>query len=236
MMINLVGYNRLDPRGSPGKNEDEKHMATTNQISVLDNALITCKNGVITSAEIEGIIAQYESSLKDPNLLETGKNVGLFNGLLRIINNTLIKPLFKDDKGRIDYELMDSIFSYIYIPLCYRYSHIPSIHNFLYHLIPIDISYAYDIKNGIDRHTGNKVNSSYTAFLVKWDRICDSDLLDYIVHTSSIGGIFRAKTKGYREEQTVYLAPIQNTAKIGEKELQEIAEKDDAPTLPDMDL
>ena len=77
-------------------------MATTNNISVLNDALITCKNGVITGSEIESIITQYESTLKDPNLLETGKNVGLFNGLLRIINNTLIKPLFKDSKGRKD--------------------------------------------------------------------------------------------------------------------------------------
>lgn len=211
-------------------------MAQNTSVEVLSDTLITCNSGVITNTQIEKIITEYESSLRDPALLETGKNIGLFNGLLRAINNSLIKPLFKDNKGRIDYELMDSIFSYIYIPLCYKYSHIPSIHNFLYHLIPIDISYAYDIKNGIDRHSGNKLNSSNTDLFIKWDRICDSDLLDYIVHTSSIGGIFRAKTKGYREEQTVYLSPVQNMAKIGEKELQEVAEKEDAPTLPDMDL
>lgn len=211
-------------------------MATTNNISVLNDALITCKNGVITSAEIEGVITQYESTLKDPNLLETGKNTGMFNALLRNIKKYCIKEIYRKDNGDLDYTVLDNIFDYIYIPLCYKYNHIPSIHNFIYHLIQVDLSCMYDVKKGIYPNDGSRVNKLHSEILRKWDRVCDSDLLDYVVATSSIGGIFRAKTKGYREEQTVYLSPIQNTAKISEKDLQEIAEKEDAPTLPDMDI
>lgn len=211
-------------------------MAQNTNVSVLNNALVTCKNGVITSTEIEDVITQYESNLKDPNLLENGKNTGMFNGLLRQIKRYCIKEIYRKDNGDLDYIALDNIFDYIYIPLCYKYNRVPSIHNFIYHLIQVDLSCMYDVKNGIYPNDGSRVNKLHSDILRKWDRICDSDLLDYVVATSSVGGIFRAKTKGYREEQTVYLSPVQNMAKIGEKELQEIAEKDDAPTLPDMDL
>ena len=195
----------------------------------IENVLINNDQGIITEKDIEKSIENYSLSLKDPNDLYNPKNM-LFNGLLRYIYNHNIKYIIPDTKEN-DYELLDKIFRIIYLPLCYRYSRVPSINNFCNHLLNKDIQYLYDVKSGTYRDVyKSKVNINHSIILQKWDEICNGDLSDYIVHTSSIGGIFRAKTKGFRENDTIKVE-LTNTPVLDLKQIQSAIDID-IPVLP----
>ena len=181
------------------------------------NVLVKSERGFLTELDIQNSIEAYKDTLIDPDELFNNKSFR-FNGLLRYIHSHNIKSILPNTR-RYNYELLDNIFCNIYIPLCYIYNHVPSVSNFICHLIQSDINNIYDIKTGTYRSYGSKVNPELQRFVLKWDSICDSDLVDYITHTNSIGGIFRAKTKGFQEQQSIKLeidvqAPTLDTKQI----------------------
>ena len=67
-----------------------------------------------------------------------------------------------------------------------------------------------------------------------YDSACNSDLIDFIVQTSSIGGIFRAKTKGFREEQTIRIDTVTASPMLNTSQINTLLQSD-LPTLPTND-
>ena len=197
------------------------------------NTLVTTDNGNITEYDIQECIDRYIDTLKDPNDIYNNKTMS-FNGLLRFIYNTKLKHIVKHSNDHdYNYPVLDSIFTSIYLPLCYKFNHVPSVSNYCNHLINIYISNIYDIRTGLYRpdYTA-KVNPITRSYITKWDEMCDTDLVDYIVHTNSIGGIFRAKTKGFREEQPIKLEISVQAPTLDTKQLDRIANTE-TPILPD---
>ena len=195
----------------------------------IENVLINNECGIITEKDIEKSINEYSLSLQDPNELYNSKNM-LFNGLLRYIYKHNIQYIIPDTYSN-DYMLFDNIFYSIYLPLCYKYNRVPSINSFANHLLNKHISYIYDLKTGSYRDiSGSKVNINVLTIIKNWEEICNGDLSDYIVHTSSIGGIFRAKTKGFRENDTIKIE-LRDNPVLDLKQIQTAIDID-IPVLP----
>lgn len=195
----------------------------------IENVLINNQCGIITEKDIEKSIEQYSLSLQDPSELYNSKNM-LFNGLLRYIYKHNIQYIIPNTYEN-DYVLYDNIFYSIYLPLCYKYNRVPSINNFANHLLNKHISYLYDLKTGSYRDiSGSKVNINVLSIIKNWEEVCNGDLSDYIVHTSSIGGIFRAKTKGFRENDTIKIELRENPV-LDLKQIQSAIDID-IPVLP----
>ena len=193
----------------------------------VEDNLIEYNGKIITSGDLESVINRYLSTLINP--ADIYKNNRLFNGMLLYIYKHLIIYILPNSYNN-DYELFDSIFNNIYIPLCYLYNHIPTVSNFCI-LIHIDYNQFYDIKSGthID---GSKVNNNTHRIIQKWISICNSELLDNIIHNNSIGSMFLAKVHGFREDNITNVNITVNTPQISESQLNSIA-KSGLPMLPD---
>ena len=117
------------------------------------------------------------------------------------------------------------IFTNVYINLCYSFSYVPLLTVFTNHLVHIDISNIYSIKDGIRfNNQGNDNNNYYLYKLcLKWLSICDSDLFTHIAHTGSIGGMFLAKVKGYSDQPQNSVQITIQAPRIDEKQIEALA-------------
>ena len=94
---------------------------------------------------------------------------------------------------------------------------------FIYHVLHIDLTYIYNIKDGI-RLDGSKVINNSSNYIKMWQQYCDSDLFNHIAQTNSVGGMFVAKVRGYSDQPTPAAAITVNlTPNIDEKQLKSIA-------------
>lgn len=197
---------------------------------MIDDILVKNRKGIITQKDIEISIDEYQSTLRNPEELYSQKSM-VFNGLLRHIYKTNIKPILPD-KQQNDYLLLDNIFIYIYLPLCYSFNRLPSISTYCNHLVNISYSNIYNIKNGVFVN-GYKVNKDIQVIIKKWDEYCTTDLVDNIIHTNSIGCIFRAKTIGFSEQQNINIQVTpQNVPALDVNQLEQIAQSDEITPPP----
>lgn len=182
------------------------------------NALVQSERGFITEYDLENTIQNYTNKLEHPEDLYNIKNM-LFYGLLREIYNRNIQYVLPEGPKH-NYNLLDAIFYKIYIPICYHYGRVPSIHSFIIHLCGLDLNIFYDIRTGVYRANDTKPNPQTAALVAKWETACNGDLIEYVVHSNSIGGMFRLKTKGFSEEQRITVnvasaAPTLDTTQLG---------------------
>ena len=190
----------------------------------IDNILVSCKAGVITSKDIQISINNYLETLYNPNEIYNNKPM-LFNGLLEYIYKHNIKHLlqYNETNNNYDWNLLNDIFINIYINLCYSFGYIPMLSTFIYHVLHIDLTYIYNIKDGI-RLDGSKVINNSSNYIKMWQQYCDSDLFNHIAQTNSVGGMFVAKVRGYSDQPTPAAAITVNlTPNIDEKQLKNIA-------------
>ena len=109
---------------------------------------------------------------------------------------------------------------------------VPNVNTFCNHLINIYIDSIYDIRTGSFRPDFKyKVNPNIQSLIAKWDEICNTELVDYVVHTNSIGGMFRMKTKGFREEQPIKLEISVQAPSLDTKQIS-TGIQNDVPLLP----
>ena len=193
----------------------------------VNNILVRYNDIVITEDELENCINRYISTLNNPD--DIYKNHRLFNGMLLYIYKHLIRYVLPNNYNN-DYELLDTIFTDIYIPLCYLYNHIPNIANYCI-LVNLQYSYFYDLKTGIYKD-GSIVNNKSKYIIQKWIDICNGELIEDIIHRNSIGSMFLAKVHGFREDNITQVNLTVNVPTISEKQLNAIAGSD-YPTLPD---
>ena len=86
--------------------------------NVIDNVILEYNDIVITEYELEKHINQYIETLNNPD--DIYKLHRTFNGLLLYLYKHLIRYVLPNNYNN-DYELLDTIFTDIYIPLCYLY-------------------------------------------------------------------------------------------------------------------
>ena len=197
-----------------------------------EEILVSCEAGIITSSDIQRSINEYLAKLHDPNDIYCNKPM-IFNGLLEHIFTKNIKHIIPNSNF-INYELLDDIFNRIYLNLCYSFSYVPMVTTYTSHLIHVDISYIYTIKNGLrlDNDSNREYNIKLYSLVSKWLTVCDSDLFNHITQTGSIGGMFLAKVKGYSDQPQQQINIAIETPRIDEKQLARLAVTP-APQLPD---
>ena len=243
-MINLVGYNRLDPRGSTEKNEDEKHMGRTyldklkttlveDDKHEIDDVLICTISGkVITRSQIEYYTDEYKNTLFNPEMIY--KKSACFTGLLNYVFKRLVIPILPKQK-EYDYILLDSIFNNIYIPLCNSYGYMPNLYTFCY-ISNMDIQYIKSLLSSKHSH-GDRVNINTLRIIKNWLNVCESNNLSNVMDHNSIGSMFVLKSVyGYSETQTVRIEAGQTTPKIDEMQIQKMGNFEELPPSDDMDF
>lgn len=189
----------------------------------IDEILVTCKAGIISQKDIQMSIDNYVSRLHNADDIYNNKPM-LFNGLLEYIYKHNIKHLIPDDTVRYNWELLDDIFINIYINLCYSFNYIPMVSTYCNHMVHIDVSYIYSIKDGIRLSDGNRVTDNIVKYIKRWISFCDSDLFNHIAQNNSVGGMFVAKVRGYSDTPTQPPAITVNlNPQIDAKQLQAIA-------------
>lgn len=197
--------------------------------SIVDNVILEYNDIVITEYELEKCINQYLDTLKDRD--DIYKLHRTFNGLLLYLYKHLISHILPNNYNN-DYELLDNIFTGLYIPLCYLYNHIPNIANYCI-LVNLQYSYFYDLKNGVYKD-GSIVNNKSKYIIQKWIDICNGELIEDIIHRNSIGSMFLAKVHGFREDNVSNINITINTPQLNEMQLQKLAASA-IPELPDSD-
>ena len=189
----------------------------------IDEILIDCDMGIVTKKDIEISIKSYTDSLHNPDDIYNNKPM-IFNGLLEYIYRHNIKTLIPKNTVRYNWELLDDIFVNIYINLCYMFNYVPMVSTFCNHLVHIDVSYIYSIKDGIRLNDGVRVTDSIVKYIKNWLSYCDGDLFNHIAQNNSVGGMFVAKVRGYSDTPQVAPAITVNlTPNIDEKQLKTIA-------------
>ena len=209
---------------APESPQEARSNADTIHAGIVDDIIVKSKEGkTITRSEIENSIYRYTSTLHEPNDIYNNKPM-LFNGLLEYIYRHNIRYILPSNTIRYDYELLDNIFINIYINLCYTFSYVPMVTIFCNHLVHIDITYIYNIKDGIRLMDNIKVNPNIVRYIQKWISICNSDLFTHIAQTNSIGSIFVAKVKGFSDQpQQISVNINADTPKLDLKQISQAA-------------
>ena len=197
--------------------------------NLVDDILVESDIGFITTSDIERSINDFESSLSDPSILYINGHKS-FNLLLRYIYKHNIVNVIDTSKYNYDYDVLDQIFNNIYIPLTYKYNRIASVNNFSV-LTNVDYGLFYDIKQGIYRHNDGIVNNKHVLIIQKWINICNGELIDNVTHTGNVGGIFVAKTRGFREEPQTVVMIDSHAPRIDAKQIGDMLGK--LPKLPE---
>lgn len=200
--------------------------------------IIISEHGIeIYRNEIAVICDEYIQSLPQPENIT--KSV-VFSGMLFELSNRIIKPFLsavKTQKGISqyynDYDSLNSVFYNIYIPLCTQYGIIPSVLQFSV-LCDIDNAILGDIKNGVYRANGSKVNPANSQTVKKWFSTCESFLLTKATNESSIGSIFALKAN-YNYNDNLQKIEIVNSANSADTPAQIMEKyKDIEPPIIDM--
>lgn len=189
-----------------------------------ENVILVKDNIQVYESDIQVLCDEYIESLPNQDMIY---KTAVYNGLLEFLYKRLIKNIIKSDKDitthSYDYQILDNIFYGIYIPLCSRYDKTPTILQFTSTLCHIDNGNITDIKNGVYRSNGSKVNPVNTQTVTKWFNTCESALYGRAIECNSIGAIFGLKAAhGWRDNQTI---TIEQAAALPHETPEQIAAK-----------
>lgn len=179
----------------------------------MDNVILTYNDIEIYKSDIDILCDEYISELPDDNYIY--KNPMSFNGLLYYIYRHKLKPILDNSKAvnhnRNDYELLNNIFFDIYKPLCFKYGYPIRLLEFCTQLVNISNSHLTDVKNGIYRTDGTKVNASHSQIVKKWYEESENSIQSNLLTQHAVPMMFLLKSKfGYRENDNIPLLPAQS--------------------------
>ena len=146
---------------------------------------------IIYNSDISMLEEEYIESLYNPEMIF---KVSVFNGLLNLIHERLLKDLIRFQNNYINYSICNDIFFKIYIPLCNKYNIIPSVINFTSTVLRIDNTLITDIKNGNYRSDGSNVNKLTIQLVKNWFDICESAYVQSVSNNNSVGCMFLLKS------------------------------------------
>ena len=198
---------------------------------IKDNVMLSHNGTEIYKTDIDILCDEYINSLSNPDMIYKS---AVFNGLLDYIYKHSLKVIL-GNKVKNDYQLLNNIFYNIYLPICYKYNKTPTILQFSV-LCDIDNTNLSDIKNGVYRMDGSKVNPATTQTVRKWYQSCESALLGKAVEESSIGSMFALKACfAYRDNVIVTESPqlltVDSPETIAERHKQNALTMPEKPML-----
>lgn len=168
-------------------------------------------------SKLDIYVDEYISTLTDP---ENIYNTMCFSGLLLYIYNHIVKHILPNTYNN-DYNLLNTVFYDIYLPLCYRFNKAPTIIQFCSELTRISNSNLQDIKNGFYRRDGSKVNIDTQLIVKNWYAVCESGLASRASNDNSIGSMFVLKSKYLWNDQPKQTIAIENNT--DDKTVEELA-------------
>lgn len=201
----------------------------------MKDCIVISESGIeVYKSDIDILTSEYIESLPDESMIYKSP---VFKGLLLYIYNTKLRNVIesiKNNKGinqyNIDYSLMDSIFNNVYLPLCYRFSIVPTVLSFSV-FVGIDNSFLYEVNKGIYRN-GSKVNPDNTRTVKKWYSVCESALADKAFNENSIGSIFGLKANYQWTETAPQTALPDSTPQATPEQIAERYRDAKKPELP----
>ena len=201
---------------------------------MIDNTILTDTQIEIYRNEIDILCDNYIHSLPDENMIYKST---VFSGMLNYLYRNKIKYIieqYRKDNNLNDYynnyDLLDVIFNNIYIDICTRFNIVPSIIQFSV-FVNVDNGTLSDIKSGVYRDNGSKVNPINCQTVKKWYATCESMLLSKATNENSIGSIFALKSNfGYVEKGNEL--PTQET--LTQSTPEQIAERYKDAKLPEL--
>lgn len=197
----------------------------------IENALIKYCDMAIYPSDIKSMTDEYILTLPNPDMIY---KASVFTGLLEYIYKHSIKDIIikaKQNNSNYyhDYELLDNIFNNIYVPLCRVYNITPKILTFCA-VTGLDNSRLTDLRNGIYRNDGSKVNNNTNQIVKKWYNTCEAGLFEKAVEENGIGSIFGLKAGyGWQESNTVRI----ETASEQHETPEQIAARHSNAQLPE---
>ena len=192
----------------------------------IDEILIDCKQGIISRSQLENKCKEYIDLLPVPESIYNNSTV--FQGLIRYLHRTLIKPIIPNTT-RHDYKLYDCIFDNVYMYLLSIYGYLGNIITFCY-LIGVDYKYISDIhmgnyNNGLYKQNDCDINIDTLRIITKWYNSIESSYVDKVGNQNGIGAMFLLKSVyGYSDTQTVRIDMAENKPQIDVRQLAELAE------------
>lgn len=192
----------------------------------IEYTLVKSERGSITEMDLREAIEEYVARLPDPELVY--KKSITFEGMIRYIHTRLIKQVLPTN-SRYDYNLLDSIFNYIYIPLCSIYGFQP---NIILFTILCDIPYTYVSKLGNGRIGDRTLDSKLISMVNKWSNACEAGLYSNVANHNSIGSMFLLKSVyGYQEQQTLRIETADTAPAMDSRQIA-AGISEDLPLLP----
>ena len=168
------------------------------------NTIKTTDGIEVYESKIQILCDEYINTLNNPE--DIYNNPSLFTGMLKYIYKHLFKPR-KNDKvlynsnsvlDTSNIELLDNIWN-IYTELCYKYGKRPTLLNFSL-LVGISNDTFTTWRQGDFRAEGGGTSSLHCRTVKKWQKECESSLVDGATEKNSIGCIFALKANyGYSE-------------------------------------
>ena len=168
------------------------------------NTIKTTDGIEVYESKIQILCDEYINTLNNPD--DIYNNPSLFTGMLKHIYKCLFKP-GKNDKvlyngnsvlDTSNIELLDNIWN-IYTDLCYKYGKRPTLLNFSL-LVGISNDTFTTWRQGDFRAEGGGTSSLHCRTVKKWQKECESSLVDGATEKNSIGCIFALKANyGYSE-------------------------------------
>lgn len=202
--------------------------------ATIENTCIISYNGIeVYSDDISICESEYINSLPDPNNIYKST---VFSGLLDYIYKRLLKNVIVNNTGynnsSYDYNVLDDIFSEIYIPLTTKYNINPTVLQYATCLIHVDNTNLSDVKNGTYRSNGAKVNPNSTQIVKKWYSRCEAGLLSRVANEQSIGSMFILKSKYGYQEQAQKLEIVSNGTQSTPEQIAERYKDIKKPEIP----
>ena len=192
----------------------------------MENTLIAYNGIEVYKSDIDLLCDEYIESLPDPTVIN--KSAG-FMGLLKYVHDKALKALLPDTL-RHDYKLLDAIFDGLYLPLCYKYGKVPTVLQFSV-LAGVNSSTLGDIKKGVYRQDGTKVNDLHRRIVQKWYDVSEAALAGKAIEESSIGSMFALKaTFQWRDNTTL---TIEQAPQTMHDTAEQIAARHHGATLPE---
>ena len=181
----------------------------------------------IYSSDIDLLTEEYIQTLDNPEMIYKSL---VFSGLLEHIYKRLLSNILPDNNKPNDYDLLNTVFYEIYIKLCYKFNINPSILGFSV-FCHIDNTNLTDIKNGVYRTDGSKVNPKTSQLVRKWYTVCESGLYGKVASENSIGAIFLLKAGfNYSDTQTIN---INTNNDLQHETAEQIAARHSGAQLPE---
>lgn len=222
-------YSSACPIPKQGQSGTDKLQTVTKGKAVMaENTTLVEYNGIsVYSNDIELITEEYISQLPDSDMIYKSP---VFSGLLECIYKRYLKHVVINNKPYgYDYDVLNSIFYNIYIPLCGKYGISPTVVQFS-SFVKVAKDNFTDVATGYYSN-GSRVRPERIRTVKNWFNTCEAGLLGKAVNDNGVGAIFALKANyGYRDNTTL---TIEQGQAAQHESAEQIAARHAAAQLPE---